>query len=379
MKIALLSEKYTPDIGGLAISAGRLAKLLNSAGNDIRVFAPSSSLPASEKRTLVHEGVSVTRFSAHKRVGDTLVDWFELLVAEHQREPFDILQAYFLPQAGFVAAYAGNYLGIPSVVSARGNDLERAVFDPARAAHIFYALKHASAVTTNTTEMMKKAQALVPGLEVSLIPNSVDTEHFRLLPKNKALAETLGLGDLPVIGFVGELREKKGIHTLLEAYTRLNEKQPLTLLTLGDIRPGNDKKVLDEYQKANPDSRITITGFISSTDLPQYYALLDVLVMPSLRDGLPNALLESMACEKAVIATPVGGIADLIRDGENGRLVPVRDSKMLAASIQEVLVDEALRVRLGKAGRVTVINEFPLQNELDGNLALYQKVLKLSK
>jgi len=234
-------------------------------------------------------------------------------------------------------------------------------------------------VTTNTTEMMKKAQALVPGLEVSLIPNSVDTEHFRLLPKNKALAETLGLGDLPVIGFVGELREKKGIHTLLEAYTRLNEKQPLTLLTLGDIRPGNDKKVLDEYQKANPDSRITITGFISSTDLPQYYALLDVLVMPSLRDGLPNALLESMACEKAVIATPVGGIADLIRDGENGRLVPVRDSKMLAASIQEVLVDEALRVRLGKAGRVTVINEFPLQNELDGNLALYQKVLKLSK
>ena len=99
MKIALLSEKYTPDIGGLAISAGRLAKLLNSAGHKIRVFTPAPSLPASEKRTLVHEGISVTRFGAHKRVDDTLVDWFETLVAEHQREPFDILQAYFLPQA----------------------------------------------------------------------------------------------------------------------------------------------------------------------------------------------------------------------------------------------------------------------------------------
>ena len=194
MKIALLSEKYTPDIGGLAISAGRLAKLLNSAGHKVRVFAPTSSLPASEKRTLVHEGISVIRFGTHKRVDDTLVDWFEILVEENQREPFDLLQAYFLPKAGFVAAYAGNYLGIPSVVSARGNDLERAIFDPARAAHIFYALQHASAVTTNTTEMVKKARALVPGLGVTIIPNSVDTEHFCPLPKNTVLADALDLG-----------------------------------------------------------------------------------------------------------------------------------------------------------------------------------------
>ena len=221
MKIALLSEKYTPDIGGLAISAGRLAKLLNSAGHKVRVFAPTSSLSASEKRILVHEGISVIRFGAHKRVDDTLVDWFEILVEENQREPFDLLQAYFLPKAGFVAAYAGNYLGIPSVVSARGNDLERAIFDPARAAHIFYALQHASAVTTNTTEMVKKARALVPGLGVTIIPNSVDAEHFRPLPKNSVLADALGLVSLPVISFVGELRDKKGIRVLLEAYTRL--------------------------------------------------------------------------------------------------------------------------------------------------------------
>jgi glycosyltransferase involved in cell wall biosynthesis len=386
MKIALLSEKYTPDIGGLAISAGRLAKLLHAAGHSVRVFAPASStalrassnLSASEKRALVHEGISVTRFGVHKRVDDTLVDWFELLVAEHQREPFDILQAYFLPQAGFVAAFAGNYLGIPSVVSARGNDLERAVFDPARTAHIFYALQHASVVTTNTTEMFKKAQALVPGLEVTIIPNSVDTEHFRPLPKNEVLAETLGLGNLSVIGFVGELREKKGIRTLLDAYTQLNKKRPIILLVLGDVRPGEDKKIFDEYKKTNLDSRITVTGFISPVDLPQYYALMDVLVMPSLRDGLPNALLESMACEKAVIATSVGGIVDVIKDGENGRLVPVRDIEMLATTLHEMLTDEALRMRLGKTGRATVVNNFPLQKELEGNLALYQRLLKPS-
>src|SRR5829696_279407 len=153
MNIALLSEKYTPDVGGLAISTERFARLLSSVGHQVRVMCPSPNLPASEKRTITHSGVSVTRFGVHKRVDDTLVDWFELLVEEHKRQPFDILHAYFLTQAGFVAAYAGNYLAVPSVVSARGNDLERAIFDPSRVAHCLYALQHAGAVTTNASEL----------------------------------------------------------------------------------------------------------------------------------------------------------------------------------------------------------------------------------
>ena len=374
MKIALLSEKYTPDIGGLAISAGRLAKLLNSAGHKIRVFAPTSSLPASEKRTLFHDRISVTRFGAHRRVDDTLVDWFELIVAEHKREPFDILQAYFLPQAGFVAAYAGNYLGVPSVVSARGNDLERAVFDPARAAHIFYTLQHASAVTTNTAEMVKKARALVPGLEVTLIPNSVDTNYFLPMSRNEVLAQTLGVSDQPVIGFVGELREKKGIDTLFNAYTQLRKKVHASLLILGDVRPGGDKHFLDEYKNFNPDSRITITGLIPHDDMPEYFSLIDVLVIPSLRDGLPNALLEGMACEKAIIATPVGGIKDVIQDGVNGKLVPIKDVNRLASAMEELLVVKPMRLNIGKAARETIVSNFPLQKELDTNLALYRKL-----
>ncbi|MCC7511810.1 MAG: glycosyltransferase, partial [Anaerolineae bacterium] len=111
MKIALLSEKYTPDFGGLAISTERLARLLAAAGHAVRVFAPTLNLPPSERRILPSSGVDVTRFGARKRVDDTLADWFELVVEEHRRDPFDILHAYFLPQAGFVAAYAGKYLG----------------------------------------------------------------------------------------------------------------------------------------------------------------------------------------------------------------------------------------------------------------------------
>jgi glycosyltransferase involved in cell wall biosynthesis len=381
MKIALLTEKYTPDIGGLAISAERLARLLSSAGHQVCVFAPTLNLPASERRTLSSNGISITRFGAHKRVDDTLLQWFELLVAEHKRESFDVLHAYFLTQAGFVAAYAGNYLSLPSVVSARGNDLERAIFDPSRASQILYALQHANAVTTNANELAAKARALVPDLAVTVIPNGIDSDHFKAFPRNNALAESLNLIDerkvkeaAQVIGFVGELREKKGLRPLQAAYAQVNKKNPVTLLIVGDIRTGEDKQIFEEFKLSNPTARIVVTGFVPPNNLPAYYSLMDVFVHPSLRDGLPNALLEAMACEKAVIGTAVGGIPDVVSDCENGRLVPTNDVGQLANVIHELLSDNQLRMKLGEAGRQTIIEKFTLQTELNENLAVYSSL-----
>jgi glycosyltransferase involved in cell wall biosynthesis len=381
MNIAILSEKYTPDVGGLAISTGRLARLLTSAGHYVRVFAPTRNLPPSETRTLHSNGIHVTRFGTHKRMDDTLVNWFELLSEEHKRNPFDILHAYFLPQAGFVAAFAGNYLGVPSVVSARGNDLERALFDPARAAHILYALEHASAVTANANELAKKAGALVPGLMVTVIPNGIDADHFRPLPRNNALAESLSVinerqfGEpSSVIGFAGELREKKGLRPLLSAYAQANNKLRATLLIVGDLRAGEDEQIFQEFKQLYPGKPIVVTGFVSPGDLPAYYALMDVFVQPSLRDGLPNALLEAMACEKAVIGTPVGGMTDVVTDCENGRLVSTNDADELADAIVELLTKAELRRQLGRAARQTIMHKFTLQAELDENLAVYRRL-----
>ena len=376
MKIALLTEKYTPDIGGLAISTGRLGHLLASAGHSVRVFAPTSSLPPSEKRMFVHEGITVNRFGVHKRVDDTLVDWFEFIAGEHKREPFDVLHAYFLTQAGFVAAYAGKYLGLPSAVSARGNDLERAIFDPARAAHIFYALEHANAVTVNTRELAKKAEALVPELKVTLVPNGIDTDHFQPTPRNEALAAQLGLGreKIPVIGFVGELREKKGLSTLLNGYAKITKACPAVLLIVGDVRPGDDKQTFDALRTTIPEARIIVTGYVSPQDLPGYYALMDIFVMPSLRDGLPNALLEAMACEKAVVAASVGGMLDVLKDGENGKLVPAKDPSVLADAIHSLLTTEARAQEYGQAARKTILDQFTLKSELEANLRVYRQL-----
>jgi glycosyltransferase involved in cell wall biosynthesis len=389
MKIALLSEKYTPDIGGLAISTERLARLLASVGHDVRVFCPSPNLLPSEKRTLTSNGVRVTRFGTRKRVDDTLVDWFEIIVEEHRREPFDVLHAYFLTQAGFVATYAGKYLKVPSVVSIRGNDIERAAFDSARFSHTLYALQNASAVTTNASELVKKARAFFDR-DIILIPNGIDTDHFKPLEQISRLLQTMRLippeaSGLPsyfgmkqtspfqlTVGFVGELREKKGLKVLLPAFAQVNQKRPTTLLIVGVVRQGEDKQFFDEFFTLHPNLQIFVTGFISPGDLPHYYSLLDVFVHPSLRDGLPNALLEAMACERPVVATPVGGVLDVVKDSENGLIVPANDAESLSNAILKLLEDQPLRNRLGKAARETIQKEFTLQKELDLNLKLYR-------
>jgi len=384
MKIAFLTEKYTPDIGGLAISTHRLANLLADAGHEIRLFVPTSNLPLSETDTLSSNRISVTRFGAHKRVDDTLVDWFELIVQAHQKESFDIIQAYFLPQAGFVATYAGKYLNIPSIVSIRGNDIERAAFDPSKFSHVMFALQNANAVTTNASVLVKKAKAFIDR-EIILIPNGIDTEHFKPIERNTLLAEALEIesGKLKVeegkkkeerkvISFVGELREKKGLQTLLLAYAQVNKKQPVTLLIVGEIRQGEDKKFFDEFQVTNPDSRIIVTGLIPHKDLPAYYSLIDVFVHPSLRDGMPNAVLEAMACGKTVIATPVGGVIDVIDNKKNGYFVNVNDVDGLSNKIIEVLNSNQEEIQ--KSARETVLNQFTLEQELQANLKIYESL-----
>lgn len=389
MKIALLTEKYTPDIGGLAISSERFARSLASIGYEARVFAPTLNLPPSEKRTLPSNGVSVTRFGASKRVDDTLVDWFEWIVKEHAREPFDLLHACFLTQAGFVATYAGKYLNIPSVVSIRGNDIERSPFDPSKFSHVMYALQNASAVTTNATELVKKAKAFAEGREIYLIPNGVDIECFKPMERNEVLAKNIletdrllsGFGkqdsriQKPVIGFVGELRKKKGLATLLSAYAQASKHQPITLLVVGEVRQGEDKRFFDEFRNANPQLPITITGYIPPSDLPAYYSLIDVFVHPSLRDGMPNAVLEAMACGKPVIATPVGGIMDVLEDGKNGVIVNVNDATVLAEKILELLEDSERRSVLGKNARELIASKFTPEKELEANLEVYRKLI----
>lgn len=376
MRVALLTEKYPPDTGGLAISAERLAGALVVAGVEVHVIAPTSALAEGETACLAREQQPVVhRLGAHQRVDDTLAAWFDYLVARHRDQSFDLVQAYFITQAGFIAAYAARYLGLPSIVSARGNDLDRAVLHPGKAAHILYALQQAAAVTANTRELVRKAQALAPGADVTLIPNGVDSGQFARMAPDGALAAAHGLGNLPVLGFVGEARAKKGLAPLLLACQQVSTRQPIALLLVGGVRKGEDKDMLTLFRKQHPALPLVVVPYVPPEALPAYYSLLDILLVPSLHDGLPNALLEGMACECAIIGSDAGGIPDALHDGLNGRLVAPGDVAALAGAIGALLADADLRRRLGAQARATVQQQFPLSRELESNLALYRRLL----
>ena len=125
MNILLLSDKYPPDVGGLAVSTRRLAHGLTQSGHTVCVSAPATSVAPGNVATAEDGGMSVFRIGAHRRADDTLADWFDHIVALHAAHRFDVIHAMYVAQPAFVAVTAARYLGVPSVISARGNDLDR--------------------------------------------------------------------------------------------------------------------------------------------------------------------------------------------------------------------------------------------------------------
>lgn len=382
LKIALLTEKYPPDIGGLAVSVARLAHLLRTAGHIVHVFSLGKPQDSGVLIDETFDGINIYRLAPYRHISDTLAAWYSLVHQQHRmlvqtgRGGYDLLHAYFLTQAGFVAVYVGRTIDLPIVVSARGNDLDRAVFDPGKAGHILFALQNASVVTANSQELVGKAQALAPGQQVVKIPNGVDAKFFQPQARSQTLAQSLGLDGRFVIGFVGEARAKKGLAIMLLAAEEVARKHDIGVLLVGGVRPGKDEETLAIFCKQHPYFPLAVTGYIPQDELPAYYSLMDVLIMPSLYDGLPNALLEGMACKRAVVATPVGGLRDTIDDNYNGVLVPPGNSSALAQAILSLIDRPEERLRLGVNARQTVLERFTLTQELEANLLIYHQLVQ---
>ncbi len=373
-KVCFLSDTYPPDVGGLAISTERNARLFVQAGHEVHICVPSVSLPPGEVRKTVEDGVEVHRLGPQKKMHDTLTDWFELVAGLGRELSFDLLHGFFAAYAGYLAAYTARYLGIRSVVSVRGNDLDRLIFDWARAPFILYALEQADVVTAVTQDLRRKVLALVNRQRVVHVPNSVDAERFHPSIPNVALRDKLGLDQGYVLGFVGEARAKKGLALLLKAFAKVATKADAHLLLIGGLRP-KDEEVYQLFRRRNPQLSLCPVPYVPQSELVDYYNLMDLILMPSLRDGLPNVLLEAMACGRTVVASDVGGLSDVIEDGQNGFLVPPRDKQALVDRTLSALADADQRRVLGQAARETILRDYTPQHELNNNLRIYHQLL----
>ena len=374
MRICLLSNTYPPDVGGVAVSARRIAHSLTAAGCEIDVLTLSQSIPPGSLRAETDGAVTLHRLGAHPRPRETLADWFDAAVSLDAAQGFDLFQGQFLAPAGYLAAFVARYLGKTSVVSARGNDVDLMPFDRRRATFALKALEWADAVVAVTRDLARKAAALSGRDDVQIIHNGVDTELFSPRPPDPDLREHLGLDDRPVIAFLGEARAKKGLGRMLRIYPRLCEAVPVQMLLVGGVRK-DDKEMVKFFQRQHRDLPFHLVPPQPNIEMPKYYALSDVVILPSLRDGLPNTLLEAMACGRPVVASAVGGMLDVVSDGHDGVLLPARDDDAWVDTLQRLLLDPQTRDQLGSAARQTVRTRFTMEREQAAWLALYRALL----
>jgi len=374
MKICLLADTYPPDVGGLAVSVQRNARNLARAGHTVHIVSPHKASAAGTWSTATDGPVIVHRFGPRARQRETLAAWFDGIAALHARHEFDLFHGHFIVYAGYVATAVARYLARPAVVSARGNDLDVMPFDDRRAPFLFKALTWADAIVAVTGDLAGKAQAFSGRADVRVIHNGVDAARFVPQPPSPELRTTLQLDERPVIGFTGEARAKKGLGRMLRVFARLNETLPTQLLLVGGVRK-DDRPMVEFFRRQHPDLLLHVVPPQPNEALPPYYALCDVVILPSLRDGLPNTLLEAMACGRPVVASAVGGMLDVLTDGEDGIMLPPADDSAWVEALRRLLHDPQAREQLGASARQTILARFTTAQERDATLALYREVV----
>jgi glycosyltransferase involved in cell wall biosynthesis len=206
-----------------------------------------------------------------------------------------------------------------------------------------------------------------------LLENGIDLAAYRRTQFLSEAKRALGFDpDRPLVGAVGRLSPEKGFDILIDAIAQVRAGgSPVQLVIVGE---GDERARLQAKIDAhglNPHCRLA--GF--QAEPKPIYEAMDLFALSSLREGLPNVLLEAMALGVPCAATRVAGVPRLIQDGENGRLVESGDQSALAGAIRDLLGDAAERRRLGQAGQATVAERYSFARRMEKLAGIYDQLL----
>lgn len=206
-----------------------------------------------------------------------------------------------------------------------------------------------------------------------VVPNAVDMAECHAT-EGRDIRAACGIpAGAPVVGVVGRLSPEKGqIHFLRALAEALPGTPGLHAILAGD---GPDAASLrDEVRRAGLEGVVHFLGHVA--DPYSVYRALDVVVLPSLSEGMPLAALEAMACSRAVVGTRVGGVPEVVLDGETGLLVPPADPSAMARALTRLCGDAALRQQLAKNGNDRVLAVFTPAARLGGIMDVYGAVMR---
>jgi glycosyltransferase involved in cell wall biosynthesis len=398
LKVCIFTETYAPVIGGGETQAQLLAEGLISQEHSAIILTRRSD--PTFKRFEMIGAVPVYRIPPSG--GGQLKKWglvlSSLLPLIRLQKQYDILFVSGFRIIGISAVLIGKLFGKKIILKADSqgemsgdffiSGLEKfglsRNFLPFR---LFLKLRNSilkkadafSAISEDiVTELISSG---VPSNKIHKIPNSVDTQRFLPVDQEQKaiLRKQLGLPENHTIAvYTGRLVSYKGLPLLLEVWKDIQNQHKNVLLLLvgtGGLDIHNCEADLHQYVKSNHlEKSVYFTGSVNN--VPDYLQASDIYAFPTQNDAFPSSLIEAMTCGLGVISTPIGAIKNIIKDQENGMMVPSGDGPALFQALDTLIRSKALGVRMGQAAWKTVQNHYSAEVVTNNYLTLFQETLR---
>ncbi len=337
MKIVILVNLFPPKwLAGTEIATYNLADHLARRHEVHVITSHDAGLPEFSEEN----GFSVHRIAWPKiRFIGTVTFWAKICLKIRTIKP-DVFHAQSL-LCGIPAVVAKKLLKIPYVVWGQGSD----IYLPDRFTRITSKpiLQNADAVLALTEDMKQKMQE-IHDRDISVVPNGIDLERFEISSGDKKE------GNAKTIIFVGRLHPVKGVRYLIEAMAIIHQQMPdVKLVIVGD---GAERSRMEELVgRLNLNDCIQFTGQVPQESIPRLIHQADVFALSSLSEGLPVVILEGMAAGLPIVATNVGGIPDIIKEGVNGYLVSVKNPEEISDKLLILLQNDEIREMMSTNNR----------------------------
>lgn len=279
-----------------------------------------------------------------------------------RRQRITVVNSHWLLPQGFVAALCCKIMGIPHLATIHSSEVTQLRQIPFGSRLTDFMLRNSNHVISVSShrlqELLQIASSEVAGetrWKSTICPMGVDDELMRTSERRSSADETAQGGSRKTVLFIGRLVDAKGCEYLVRSLTNLQENVRLILVGTGPLE--RDLKSL--ALNLGVENRIIFAGNVDHRDIWKYFAISDVVVLPSIVDthgqeeGLPVVLLEALSAGKPVIATKTKGAMEILQDGFNGVLVNQKDSREIAEAISSIIEDPNLSKRLMENARIS--------------------------